>query len=89
MMLKTDGTKMDMEEIADLFIFAAIGGDKPEEVSCNAWCSVCERVWQDAENDLTAAAQRAERSKQQLTDAVKSAHFKMKQFIAAKALCAA
>src|SRR5689334_13150112 len=84
-LLKTDGTKMSMEEISDLLIFAALGGDKPKEVSWSAWLDACHRVWQDAENELTAAAQRAERYKQELTDAVKSAHFKMKQYLAAKA----
>lgn len=83
-LLNTDGTAMTMEEVADLLTFAALGGVKPTEVSESAWLAVCERVWKDAENELGRAYERLKRTKQEMIDAVASAHFKMKQYIEAK-----
>jgi hypothetical protein len=80
-LLKEDGSEMTMEEISALLILAALCGDKPEEVSKTAWVAACHRVWRDAENELTAAAHRLERAKQELLDAVGSAHSKMRQYI--------
>jgi len=76
---------MDMEEIADLLIFAALGGDKPVEVSCSAWLDACERVWKDSRNELLNARERLETAKLQLDDAVKTEAFKKQQYEAAKA----
>lgn len=84
-LLKTDGTEMKLNEIADLLTLAAKGGSRPEEVSWSAWLDALERVWQDAENELDRAFAELRRVEERVKVARKERDFHHSRYFDARA----